>query len=225
MQHTPTRNRLKKTAILLGALFVVATILWVDVTSGIWQEVVILSGLAAGLVTFLLTVLVLDRVIAKSTAKRWAPVNRLAFSEFLHALADEEKSEISRGVIVTRTLPQLAAEPHSEEYTAELHRLRELVIEERRLLTRALSRWAPFLASSGDNETVLMHIADIAMSFDDIRDATIEAESWREAPNRDALLREIDASNGHLAGLAEELRARLSSPVRVERRGAIAVSR
>jgi hypothetical protein len=77
--------RFLRAAAVAGALALIVLILWIDVTTAVWQEVVILSGLAAGLVTFLLTVLVLDRVIARSTARRWDPVNRLALTEFLHA--------------------------------------------------------------------------------------------------------------------------------------------
>jgi hypothetical protein len=84
--------RFLRAAAVAGALALIVLILWIDVTTAVWQEVVILSGLAAGLVTFLLTVLVLDRVIARSTARRWDPVNRLALTEFLHAIADDDRS-------------------------------------------------------------------------------------------------------------------------------------
>ena len=96
------RERAKRIAIWIGAVTVIAVILWLDVMTGLWNELVILSGLAAGLVTFLLTVLVLDKLIARSTARRWSPVNRLALTEFLYSIADDERSEISRGEIVPR---------------------------------------------------------------------------------------------------------------------------
>ena len=71
--------------------------------------------------------LVLDRVIARSTARRWAPLNRLALSEFLHAIADERRSEISRGAVVPRALAPPAstldveAAPHDPLIRERLH--------------------------------------------------------------------------------------------------------
>lgn len=197
-------------AIVVAVVFMVV-IVWIDLTTTIWQEVVILAGLAAGLVTFLLTVLVLDRVIARSTARRWAPVNRLALSEFLHELADEHESEISRGVIVPRKLPALRTSHDSEEFLAELLHLRELVVKERRHLSELLSRWASFLASSGDNETVLLHVADIAWSLDKIRDAALEVESTRNEAGRDELQREIARGNELLDSLTAELKKQLAT--------------
>ncbi|MFM9379135.1 hypothetical protein ACJMNC_16410, partial [Gordonia sp. VNK21] len=64
-----------------GALALVLVIVWLDISTNVWSEVVILSGLAAGLVTFILTVMVLDKVVSRSTERRWAPVTRLALSE------------------------------------------------------------------------------------------------------------------------------------------------
>jgi len=202
------RKHGKSIAVAIGAFALVAVILWLDISTGVWSEVVILSGLAAGLVTFILTVMVLDRVVARSTARRWAPVTRLALSEFLHAAADDEHSEISRGHIVPRRLPVLsdadAAHPES------LHAVRELVVDERTRLTDTLSRWTGFLASSGDNETVLIHIADIALNLDRIRDAAVEAEH-SPAPAQFAALRtHTESVNASLGALTDELRSRLA---------------
>ena len=63
------RKHGKSIAVAIGAFALVAVILWLDISTGVWSEVVILSGLAAGLVTFILTVMVLDRVVARSTAR------------------------------------------------------------------------------------------------------------------------------------------------------------
>lgn len=209
MASLQVRNRVKSFAIPVGALLVVGIILWIDIASGVWQEVVILSGLAAGLVTFLLTVFVLDKVLARSTSRRWAPVNRLAFTEFLHVLADEEHSEISRGLVVTRLLPQVASSSGSEGYADELHVLREQVVVEHRNLSDLLSRWAQFLASSGDNETILLHVADIALWFDIIRDTSLEAEHHRDEVIHTELTEAVDACNQRLQDLTDELRGRL----------------
>lgn len=202
----------KNIALWVGAFAVIAVILWVDISSGFWQDLVILSGLAAGLISFLLTVFVLDKVLARSAAKRWAPVNRLAFTEFLHALADEEASEISRGEIVTRLLPQTnGLSAHDDE---TLHELREFVVTEHRLLADLLSRWAQFLASSGENEEILLHIADIALAFDKVRDASLEVESQRDDASLVGLRREIDQCNTSLVALTDELRQRLAQDLR-----------
>ncbi len=202
-------ERVKHTALWVGAIAVVAVILWIDIVSGFWQDLVILAGLAAGLVSFLLTVFVLDKILMRSAAKRWASVNRLAFTEFLHALADEEASEISRGEIVTRLLPQFnGLSAHDDE---TLHELRELVVTEHRLLADLLSRWAQFLASSGENEEILLHIADIALAFDKVRDASLEVESRRDDTSLAGLRQEIDQCNTSLEALTDELRQRLAA--------------
>lgn len=192
-----------------GALALVLVIVWLDISTNVWSEVVILSGLAAGLVTFILTVMVLDKVVSRSTERRWAPVTRLALSEFLHALADDELSEISRGHIVPRTLPVLSAQEAAAD--GGLHRLRLQVVDERARLTDTLSRWSSFLASSSSNETVLFHIADIASSLDDVRDAALEAEHDPSEARLTVLRTHIDAVNARLAALEAELRTRLAA--------------
>lgn len=39
----------------IGGLILIAAILWIDIKTGFWQDLVILAGLAGSLVTFLLT--------------------------------------------------------------------------------------------------------------------------------------------------------------------------
>lgn len=200
--------------VVIGLLIglVVFVIIWFDVTSAIWQEVVILSGLAAGFVTFLLTVLVLDKVLARSTARRWAPVNRLAFTEFLHALADDRHSELSRGLIVPRTLRLPEFDDDHDAYVAGLEDLRQVLLAERSRLADLLGRWSGFLVSSGANETVLLHIADIALSLDVIRDASLEAEVSHVPDSHRDLQRVVDEANLRLTVLATEIQTRLAEP-------------
>jgi hypothetical protein len=198
--------RFLRAAAVAGALALIVLILWIDVTTAVWQEVVILSGLAAGLVTFLLTVLVLDRVIARSTARRWDPVNRLALTEFLHAIADDDRSEISRGHIVARALPGI---DRAGALHPQLVALRERILEERALLSDVLSRWTDFLASSGDNEEVLRHVAGVALHLDRARDAALVAEHDASPENLTVLQGEITDCNGYFTALEEELRSRL----------------
>lgn len=210
MDQDRSGRRVRQAALLVGALIVILVIIWVDIATGVWQDLVILAGLAAGLVSFLLTVLVLNRILERSAAKRWAPVNRLALSEFLHAIADDEHSEISRGVVVPRSLSMPSDDLGDDELTAALHDLRQQVVVERRSLSDALSRWSQFLASSGDNETVLLHIADIALRFDRLRDAALEYEAQPNTTMRAALEQEVHECNAVIAKLGAELRARIT---------------
>ena len=211
MQRNTSRRRATRIAAFIGAALLIAVIMWVDIATPIWQEFVIVAGLAAGLVTFLLTVLVLDRVLARSAARRWAPVNRLAISEFLHEIADDEHSEVSRGHIVARSLKKLDPDVVDEPLIDRLHELRALLVAERRLLTDTLSRWANFLAESGDNETILLHIAQIALKLDHVRDAALELEAVPEdAARRAQLNAEIDACNAAIRDLSSELSSRLA---------------
>lgn len=206
-------GRAKSVAIALAALVTILVIIWVDIATGFWNEMVILSGLAAGLVTFLLTVLVLDKIVARETERRWAPVNRLALSEFLHAIADEEHSEISRGHVVARRF-SFEAPDEDAALTAALHRLREQVVEERTRVADPISRWAQFLTASGDNEQVLRHVADFAFQLDGVRDTALEVEeALGDAALRERLLGElvaqIEGSNATMLSLVNELRDRV----------------
>ena len=210
MRESYRREQLRRWAIAAGTTVFIGVIVWLDITSGLWQEVVILSGLAAGLVMFLLTALVLDRIVERSTARRWAPVNRLAFSAFLHAVADDERSEISRGEIVARSIPALQKEPQDDGYLAELHELRQKVVEEREMLSTTLGQWAHFLASSGDNVAVLSHIAAIALRLDRIRDGALDAEMVKDHASLAALNAEIREANEGFTALVAELKGRVA---------------
>lgn len=203
--------RARRIAALIIALVVIGVIIWIDVNTGVWNELVVLSGLAAGLVTFLLTTLVLDRILARSAARRWAPVNRIALSEFLHAIADDQHSEISRDKIVVRQLKPIGKGLEESDHQSALLALQQAVIRERKDLADVLSRWAQFLASSGDNEQILSHIADIAWQLDRIRDETLEAERNSNHSQTLELNAEIDSFNVAVLSLESELRARLAS--------------
>ncbi|WP_241156187.1 hypothetical protein [Leucobacter chromiireducens] len=205
------RRRAIRIAGVLGGLAVIVVVIWLDVATGIWQDLVVLSGLAAGLVTFLLTVLVVDRVVARSTARRWAPVTRLALTEFLHDLADDEQSEIARGTVVPRSLSGLDPDLPEPAWPAELAALRERVVAERQLLSRALGRWVEFLAASADTADALRSVASIALQLDRVRDQALELERAPSARGRTALNREIDACNAHFTALVTELRAQIAA--------------
>lgn len=156
-------------------LILLVVIIWIDVASGFWQETVILSGVAAGLVTFLFTALFLDEAVARRDHQKWFPVTRLALTDLLHTIADDEHSDIHRAIIVARSLPT-----DVEPTAADMDQLLRDVVTERDEITAVLARWAQFLASSADVQNLMVHIADLAVSLDDIRDEVVGAEG--EAP-------------------------------------------
>lgn len=206
--HSKQRTRRIWTiAIAVAALALIAVILWIDLTTGLWNELVIFSGLAAGFVTFILTVTVLDRVMAKAAEERWAPVTQLALTDFLHAIADEESSEISKGKIVPRTLPKIPK--NASDPLKEIHELREKIVSERNQLSHTLSRWSSFLASSGSNEIILRHIAEIALQLDAVRDSALEAEDPEKPGNITALNQQIQTCNSAIFSLEKEIIAKL----------------
>lgn len=223
------RQRILRIVSLLGGTLAVVVIVWLDVATGLWQDLVVLSGLAAGLVSFLLTSLVFKSIVARATTKRWAPVNRLAVTEFLHPVADDDRSEVAHGIIVPRTLPLPSLTLQGPALVAELRTFRERVTVERRELSGALSRWAEFLASTGENDEVLLLVARIAFQLDRVRDAALELEaefgstdeaepgvgdesvpSHRRAELEAMLFEEITSCNTHFAGLVAELETRLA---------------
>lgn len=211
MYRNRRRERLWKLTAISAAIIFAVVILWIDIATGLWQEVVILSGLVAGIVMFLLTILVFDRIAERATERRWAPVNRLALSEFLHELADDKKSEISRGIVVPRSFGSLTPETEESSRFAQLHHLRNKVVAERTMLSDSLSRWAEFLNSTGDNDEILLHIADIAMALDEIRDATLDVEKSPNSSSLTAALNaKIDECNTSFARLIGEIQSRIA---------------
>lgn len=197
----------RRTAVLVRAVTgaaiaaLIVLIVWVDVATGVWQDTVILSGIAAGLLTFALTALFLERWMARSAHRRWLPVTRLALSDLLHALADEEASEISRGRIVPRTLEV----PRPLE-PATAQGLLTAVVAERDELTRVLARWSGFLAASADVQNLMRHLARIAQQLDAIRDGVLDWER-DEDPNRaeDQLNRDVARFHTAVGSAVDEL--------------------
>lgn len=174
-------------------------ILWIDIATGLWQDYVILAGLAAGLVSFGLTSLVIDRIIARANQQQWKPVTRLALSDILHAIADEERSEVAHGKVV----PVMFTEPAEADPEA-LDAIRLRVLDERTRLAAAISGWSTFLASSADATVVLDHAAELAESLDGIRDISLEVETG--ATSLADLNAEIARYNTAVAALTDELK-------------------
>jgi len=171
-RETAPRLTAYRLVMLLAVVALAPVIVWIDIATGLWQEAVILSGIAAGLLTFLLTALVIERIISQTDHRRWYPVTRLALTDLLHALADEDRSEISRGRIEPRLLPQPAA---LDQATAEA--ILADIRTERERLTVALARWANFLAASADVRDLMTHVAVLAERLDLLRDDIVEAHS------------------------------------------------
>lgn len=170
MQQQQKKRQRRRIAQIAGALVLVLAFvitIWVDLTTGVWQQAVILSGIAAGLLTFLLTALFFERWMANADHRRWYPVTHLALTDLLHALADEERSHFGRGVIVPRTID--VRDDHESVLAT--------IVTERRMLSHALARWAGFLAASADVQTLMDHIARLALLLDEARDAVLDAET------------------------------------------------
>lgn len=153
-------------------LICLVAVVWLDVNSGFWQEMVILSGVAAGLVTFLLTAFFLEDAVARREHRKWFPVTRLALTDLLHTLADDEKSDLHRRQIIARTMAT-DVPAQSEALDALLRK----VVAERDEITEVLARWAQFLSASADVAELMTHIAVLAESLDLIRDEVIELEA------------------------------------------------
>lgn len=193
-------------ALTSATVVAIVVILWLDIRTTFWQDLVIVGGIAAGIVTFVLTVIVLDKVLARKTHKRWEPIARLAITEILHGLADEEHSHITRGHIVPRSLNFNVSE---DTFREDLHRLRVAVVEERKNLSQALGTWTTFLASSTDHSDILVLAADVAQHLDEVRELSLIAE---DDPTRDrilALKQHAEKCDAQLSALTRALSERL----------------
>lgn len=198
----------------VGAVIVIAVIIWIDVTTALWQELVILAGLAAGLISFLLTALWIDRIIERGNRRRWAPVSRLALTEILHDLADEENSDLSRGSVAPRLLWLSVDADNPDQIRTAIQDLRAKLVRERRHLARTLGVWSPFLASVGGVETLMSHVADTALHLDAVRDASLDVDSALQddggaggavAESLAELNSAIEAGNCSISGIVSEI--------------------
>ncbi len=169
--------------VLLGAfaLVVIALIIWVDLATDLWQKYVIISGLAGGLITFVLTTLVVERIIARADHERWEPVTHLALGDLRRRLAEEPGTPRARRL----PDPRSAVPVDSAAITALL----ETVDDERDLLIASLARWSAFLSSSADVTEIMDGIAQVALRLDAIDNHARELRAFD------------DRSDAHRAGL------------------------
>lgn len=205
MHHDSTKRRRRRIAQLAGLLVVIGAFgitIWIDLTTGLWQQAVILSGIAAGLLTFVLTALFFERWMASADHRRWYPMTHLALTDLLHSLADEEKSHFGRGTITPRTLDAVG------DYESVL----ATIVKERHRLSHALARWAGFLSASADVQALMDHIARLALLLDAARDAVLEAEAAPTDPAAQAAMGEAlrtvdDAIRASAAEIEQTLEA------------------
>ena len=196
-----TRRALNIAGTVLVVLFMVFVV-WLDLHSSFWQEAVILSGIAAGILTFFLTALFLERWMANREHEKWLPVTRLALTDLLHTVADDDESDIKRGHVVPRNL-EMPEVLDKESLDALLHQ----VVEERNEISKTLARWADFLAASADVQDLMVHVANLAQSLDDVRDAVIELETEsvptaEAVPNLQEAISAFDTAN---QGIVDEI--------------------
>lgn len=170
--YTVRKRKIRNISAVLLILALIIAIVWLDLATSLWQQAVILSGIAAGILTFLLTALFLERWMDKRESERWRPVTRVALTDLLYAVADEERSDLHRGHVVPR---EIAA---PDALTPQnLANLLEDVIRERERISASLAKWAGFLAASGDVQVLMIHVATIAESLDRLRDTGVELEN------------------------------------------------
>lgn len=203
------RQRIFHTVLGAIALVLAIAIIWIDIHTGFWGDTVIVSGLAAGLLMYLATVFIGDRITHKSEVETWLPLTRLALANILHTLTDDDLSEGIDGTMVPRsiTFPDKLDDASVDE-------LARAAIQERDEIATAVSRWASYLASNADVQQLILKIADNGSELDDIR---LAVNQWRasSAGNRSAadtrLRKEVNDYNELIAETVTDLQQILRS--------------
>ncbi|BAU95710.1 hypothetical protein N24_1448 [Corynebacterium suranareeae] len=197
MRISLTKASVLRIITAIGALALIVVIVWIDISTSFWQEIVILSGLAAGLVSFLLTTVFVDRFHQRSVEKRWAPVTHMALTSLLHQLADETHSDLSRGVIAPRAFA-IPTSADAHVIGQDLEKLRHAVLKEQNHLTNVLETWSEFLTSTGDNTDILRSAAELGLQLEQLRDKALEVEQR---------ITSTDSASMNLADLAHEIKS------------------
>src|SRR5690625_4342981 len=203
--------KLLRVLLAASAIIVVGAIIWVDVNTDLWQKYVVISGLAGGLVTFVLTALVLDRIVARSTHERWIPVTRLALGDLRRRLTADTRQD---GTAMVTRLSLGSGDDDA------LRGLVQQAAAERDELTSALARWSAFLSASADATATMDAIADAAERLDNID--TIATDAVRDGELSDgmrvALQKEIDAYHSTGDDLLREVDTTLQAHTAERRR-------
>lgn len=203
------RSRILKAFALTLVVITTIVVIWIDIKTSVWAEVVVLSGITAGVVTFLFTALFVDRIIARAEQQRWLPVTHLAVSDLVHGLAHAD-SEITRGDIRPRYL-ELSDQPIHEISDEELQHLLDAITVERDELAALLARWSAFLAASADAQEFMGHMAEVTFDLDAVRDAVIAFEEDRTDDNVQQIRDQINVYNKRVNASVNELRELLSA--------------
>ena len=154
------------------AILLCIVVLYIDITTNWWGETVILSGMAAGLVTYLVTSLVVDRMVHRDEAEQWNPVTKLAVRNMLHNLTvDPTEDPLGERDPRGLTAPAIFTD---ESVT----RLRQEVVIEGEDIAGSLAHWSSFLSSNADVQPFVVVLAQVAQELDDV-DAAIQ--KWSAA--------------------------------------------
>lgn len=215
--------------LLLGIAVVVAiAVLVLDIATGVWAQVPVLSGLASSFVMLLVTVVVVDKVIAHHQYRRWEPVTRIALADILHAITHDGASAPEPRLIGPRLAEAGAAGGGSatgadpaDSGDIHLTRALRLARKERRVLGRALATWSAFLVSNAPVGRVVDHAATLADELDDVRASALAVRAVHvhgatgDASERDAALAALDAAvqryDAGAVALVAELRATIDA--------------
>ena len=150
-------------ALVALAVVLSLAVVVVDVATGVWQEVPVLSGLVSGVVTFLLTVVVVDAVVARHLHKQWAPLTRIALADLLDTVTTDGVTPRSIG-------PDHAGRD-----------LIAVVRQERQELGAVLARWSAFLVSDAGVDAVVQQATSVAAALDDVGEAARRGSGVAEA--------------------------------------------
>lgn len=172
------------------AVVIVVVILWVDLATDLWQKYVVMSGLAAGLVTFVLTVFVVDKVIARSAHERWEPVTLLALGDLRRRIAPAGPE----GTALQDE--HLLSDPDAIAVALE---------RERDSISIAMARWASFLAVSADVADIMDAAADFALELDALDDLVAARRPPSNDPEVAAGLAALERARGSLLEAIDEV--------------------
>lgn len=159
--------------LVLVALLVLLAVVWIDVATHFWQDLTVLAGVISGLVTFALTVLVIERVLIQSTHRRWAPVTRVALGDLLKSLV-EESSELSHGMVMPRHLPPFSMDEDVDKLREVASQLGREAERERNLLAKTLARWSAYLAATAEVTGTLTRTAKLIEQLDEVHDSCVD---------------------------------------------------
>jgi hypothetical protein len=183
---------------------IMAGLLASDLSTQLWADVVLSSGVVAGLMTLAITATVIDQVLARRRRRRWEPIRSLAMAE-LALLAKDTRIAIENGKFneVFRDARQLgemgewapANEPFTtfkliESRSESLGREIDIL---RRRINDTTTAWLALLVELDDPEPTirLVHLAELLSDLLRILDSL-----WMDA-NEHGLSRGTSEETNH----------------------------